>query len=164
MKNLFPFLILLLVTPVFSQNSITKGVTVNGIALGASYFEVVRKFGKPASEKKRKADECVGGTEMTLRYPGIKFLLWDDPGDPKKFSVGWFEVTSAKWSVSGARVGDTTAAVKKRFGTRSQEEPAKRNQPLIWYYELNPEVSPGSTSFSFRGGKVVSISSMWLMC
>ena len=54
MKGLLLLLFLLLAQPVFSQNSNAKGVTVNGLALGVSYRAFVRKFGKPASEKKRK--------------------------------------------------------------------------------------------------------------
>lgn len=164
MKKIIPFLLLLLAAPVFSQNSIVKGVKINGLGLGATYRDVIRKFGKPGSEKKRKADECVGGTEMTLNYPGLKFRLWDDHGNPKKFTVGWLEVTSARWDVSGARVGNKAASIKKLVGTRTSEEIDSDTGRRVWYYEMDENVGPGTTNFSFRGGKVVGIVSLWLMC
>ena len=164
MKKIIPFLFLLLAAPLFSQTSIAKGVTVGGIGLGATYREVIRKFGKPLSEKKRKADECVGGTQMTLSYPVLKFRLWDEPADPKKFSVGFFEVTSAKWNVSGLRIGQTSSAIKKLLGTRSSEEINPNTRLRVWYYEMDDEKGPGNTNVSFRSGKVVSIMSIWDMC
>ena len=113
MKYCFAVILLLLVTSAYSQVSLSQGPKVNGITLGATREEVVKKFGKPVSETKRKADECVGGTEVTLSYPGLKFRLWDDPDNPRKFTVGEFEVTSAKWDVSGVRVGRQRARGQK---------------------------------------------------
>lgn len=147
-----------------AQTSLKSGPTVNGISLGATRGQVIKKFGKPISETKRKADECVGGTEMTLRYPGLKFLLWDDSEDPKKFTVGMFEITSAKWESSGARVGQTSTAIKKRFGTRSSEEKEAGTDLTVWYYEMDENISPGNTNFYFRGDKVTKIMSLWMMC
>ena len=163
--KLFLSIVLLSVTgTVFSQVSTKSGLKVNGVALGDSYQQVVRKLGKPSSEKKRKADECVGGTEMILSYPGLRFRLWDEPDNPKKFSVGFLEVTSAKWNVSGARIGITAAAVKKLFGTRTGEEIDSHTKLRTWYYEMDEEKGPGNTNFAFRGGKAVSIVSLWDMC
>ena len=163
--KLFLAIVLLSVTgTIFSQVSTREGLKVNGVALGDTYQQVVRKLGKPSSEKKRKADECVGGVELTLRYPGLELRLWDDSENPKKFTVGWFEVKSAKWNVSGARVGITSEAVRKLFGARTSEEIDARTRLRRWYYEMDENISPGNTNFSFLGGKVVSIMSLWMMC
>ena len=139
-----------------------QGPKVNGIGLGATRQEVIKKLGRPVRESRRNADECVGGTEMTLSYPGLKILLWDDAEDRRKFTVGQFEVTSAKWDVSGSRIGQTNAAVRKLFGPRSSEE--RESGSLVWYYNMDENISPGNTNFYFRGGKVVKIVSLWLMC
>src|SRR5215203_975839 len=109
MRYCFALIFFLFAATAYSQVSLSQGPKINGLGLGSNRAEVVRKLGKPVSETKRKADECVGGTEMTLRYPGLKFVLWDDSDNPKKFTVGQFEVTSAKWDVSGARVGQATS-------------------------------------------------------
>jgi hypothetical protein len=155
-------LLLFFASTAFSQVSLDAGPKVNGIARGATREEIIRKLGKPTREIKKNADECVGGTEMTLRYPGLEFSLWDDSEEPGKFSVGMFEVTSARWDVSGARVGQSSATVKKLFGTKFTAE-AKRSD-TIWYYEMDEEKGPGNTNFTFRNGKLFSILSMWLMC
>lgn len=154
--------ILLLAFAASAQTSLRSGPTVNGLPLGATREQVIRKLGKPTSEKKGKADECVGGTEMTLQYPGLKFWLWDDAEKPGKFTVGQFEVTSAAWDVSGSRVGQTSAAVKKMFGSKFTSE--TKSGRTIWYYEMDEDKGPGNTNFTFRNGKLVNIFTMYLMC
>ncbi len=162
MKNCLVIIVCLLAGTAYSQPPLSQGPVVNGLALGATRDEVVRKFGKPLTENKRDAGECVGGTEMTLTYPGLKFMLWDDPDDPRKFTVGELEVTSAKWDVSGLKVGQASSAVKARFGTRSVEE--KESGLPVWIYYMDENISPGSTNFHFRKGKIVRIVSLWQMC
>lgn len=137
---------------------------MNGIGLGATREDVIRWMGKPASQSKKKADECVGGIEMTLRYPGLVFSLWDDPDNPKKFTVGAFEVTSAKWDVLGARVGQATSAIKKLFGKSSFDGKDDSTKLPFWSYEMDEEKSPGTTTFFFRDGKLTKVKAMWLMC
>ncbi len=160
MKTIAVLAALIFAIPAFSQTSLESGPKVNGLALGATRAEVIKKIGKPTRETKNKADECVGGTEMTLHYPGLKFSLWDDAHG--KFSVGAFEVNSAKWDVSGARVGLSSSAIKKLFGTRFTAE--TNSGKTIWYYDMDEEKSPGNTNFTFRNGRLVNIFSMWLMC
>ncbi len=162
MRFCFALIFLLFVTSAYSQVSLSQGPKVNGLGLGATRDEVIRKLGKPISETKRGADECVGGAEMTLRYPGLKFLLWDDSGNPRKFTVGQLEVTSAKWDVSGAKVGQASSAVRNLFGTRSAEE--KESGLTVWFYFMDENISPGSTNFHFRKGRIVKIVSLWQMC
>jgi hypothetical protein len=161
MKNCLAIILLAAATS-FAQVSLTQGPKVNDVGLGSTKDEVVRKFGKPLSEAKRDAGECIGGTEMTLKYPGLKFVLYDDPDDATKLTVGEFEITSAKWVVSGTRIGDTTVAVNKLFGTRSVEE-EEAGAP-VWIYYMDENISPGSTNFHFRNGKLVKIVSLWQMC
>jgi hypothetical protein len=162
MRYCFALILFLFAATAYSQVSLSQGAKVNGLGLGSTRAEVVGKLGKPVSETKRKADECVGGTEMTLRYPGLRFVLWDDPDNPKKFSVGQFEVTSVKWDVSGTKVGQASAAVRKVFGTRSAEE--KQSGLPVWFYYMDENISPGSTNFHFRNGKIIKIVSLWQMC
>jgi hypothetical protein len=75
--------------------------------------------------------------------------------------VSSFEVTSAKYDVSGVKIGDTQVAVKRRFGTRSSEETLSGQK--AWYYEM-AENNPGSSNFYFRGGKVSKIQAGYEMC
>lgn len=162
MKLLLAIILLSFTGTALSQVSTAEGLKVNGVAMGDSYQQVVRKLGKPTRQSKRTADECVGGTQMTLSYPGLKLRLWDEADDPKKFTVGWFEVKSAKWNVSGTKVGQTSSAVRKLLGKPATVQ--TENGLNVWFYDMDEEKGPGSTSLTFRGGKVVSISSMWLMC
>ena len=74
------------------------------------------------------------------------------------------DVKSAKWNVSGARIGSTAAAVKKLFGNKAAKEVDSTTKLLTWYYGMDANINPGSTNFAFRNGKVVSITSVWLMC
>lgn len=159
MKILFPLAMLLLSVTAFSQAKITGGLRVSGVGLSAPYKAVIAKFGKPVRETTRKGDECVGGRLRTVRYAGLSFDLTDSDG--KNFTVFSIEVTSARWNVSGAKIGDTQAAVKKRFGTRSSEETIAGNR--VWFYEMAEE-NPGSSNFYFRGGKVVKILTGYEMC
>ncbi len=164
MRIIIATIALLLASPMFAQTSLKAGPEVNGISLGATREEVIRKLGKPASQTKKTADECVGGVEMTLRYPGLTFRLWDDPRNAKKFSVGAFEVASAKWNVSGVKIGSSSADVRKIFGKRSSEEIDSQSKLPVWYYEMDEEEGPGTTNFTFKGGKLIKIYTMWLMC
>lgn len=160
----FVLIILLLAGTASAQTSLKEGPKVNGLGLGDRREDILRWMGKPASQSKKKADECVGGTELTLRYPGLVFSLWDDPRDPKKFTVGAFEVTSARWDVSGSKVGQNYAAIRKLFGTRGFEGKEDRTRLPFWSYEMDEEKSPGTTTFVFRGGRLVKVTAMWMMC
>ena len=163
MKSLILIVLLALAACTYGQTSLKQGPTVEGLSLGASRDEVIKKLGKPSSEKKGEADECVGGTEMTLKYPGLEFRLWDDSEEPGKFTVGAFEVTSQRWDVSGVRVGQSGETVKKLFGTSYTTESEKGGR-TIWYYAMDENEGPGNTNFTIRNGKIINIYTMWLMC
>lgn len=164
MKTLPILLILLFAGTAFSQVSLKAGATVNGVGLGATREEVIRKLGKPVSETKQDAGECVGGTEMTLKYPGLEVKLWDDADDPKKFTVGFFEVTSGTWTVAGVKLGQTNDQIRGRFGRPNSQATDDETRLPVWYYEMDLKQGPGTTNFEFHAGKVVRIISMWMMC
>jgi hypothetical protein len=139
-----------------------NGLKVNGVGLGATYTEVVKKLGKPEKVVTAEAGQCIGGTQRTLHYPGLTFELFEE--GKNKFTVGEFEVTSAQWSVSGAKVGMMGPAIKERFGKAEIGEADANTGGPIWYYEIDEQAGPGNSSFFFRGGKVVRIYSAFMMC
>ena len=151
--------ILVLCVPVFAQTSLSGGLKVNGLGLGATYKSVVAKFGKPTTEKIQKGDECVPDRRKILTYPGLSFELIE--GQKNNFSVITFEVTSAKYDVSGVKVGDTQVAVNRRFGKRTMEDTVSGQK--VWYYEMSSD-NPGSSNFYFRGGKITKIQAGYEMC
>jgi hypothetical protein len=160
MKFLILAAILLIAAPALAQVSLKEGLKVNDIALGTKYTDVVRKLGKPTRDvTNKKIDECMGSHVRTLTYPGLTIEL-DDGG--VGFTVFSFEVTSAKYDVSGVRVGTAADAIQKRFGTKGRTV-EKNKAELTWYYEMSDE-SPGSSNFRFRGGKLVKVVSTYMMC
>lgn len=164
MRYLGLTLILVVAASALAQTTLRTPPKVNGIGLGDTREHVIRWMGKPTRQSRKKADECIGGTEITLYYPGLKFVLWDDPENPKKFSVGMFQVTSGNWNVSGARLGQTAAQIRNLFGEpNSRGREPGRSLPT-WYYEMDENKAPGNTNFTFRNGRLVNILSMWLMC
>ena len=147
--------------PSLSQNSIRDGLRVNGLALGATYSATVKAFGKPLRDvTSRRIDECIGSRTRTLTYPGLKVELVE--GERNAFTVFGFEVTSAKWNVSGIRIGETSSRIEKLFGTTGRMVDKDKNGP-IWFYEMTDE-SPGSTNFYFRAGKLIKVNTGFEMC
>ena len=147
--------LLLAASAISAQSSLPKGLTVNGVALGAKYAEVVKKLNKPTRDvTAKKMDECIGANIRTLFYPGLKLELADG-------EVFAFEVTSGNWNISGAKIGDTPTQVQKLFGTRGRT--VEKTPALVWYYAMN-EDAPGSSNFFFRAGKIYKISSTFEMC
>lgn len=163
MKKVLLLLVVLLfaITSAHSQNgkSPKETLTVNGVGLGSTPSDIIKKFGKPLRTKTEDAGECIGGRMRTMTYTGIKFVLYED--DTDKFTVGEFIVTGTKWSVSGAKVGMTPAAVKKLFGSADQSG-SEGGRP-IWAYNFTDD-NPGNSNFTFRNGKLTEISTAFLMC
>lgn len=151
--------VLIFAISTFAQVSLLEGPKVNGLALGASYKQVIAKFGKPTTDKINKIDECIGDRTRKLTYPGLTFELDEQSGT---FHVYSFEVTSPKYDVSGIRVGATTAEVQKRFGTRGRTVENPRSGPR-WFYDMT-EDNPGGTNFIFRGSKLVRVQTSYMMC
>ena len=160
MKLLLPILILLFAAPAFSQFPVTDGLQVDGVRLGAAYQAVIRKFGKPVRESTTKTvNECTGTHIRTVNYPGLKIELDDAAGGFKAFS---FEITSDNHDVSGIKIGASTAAVQKRFGTR-QRTVEKQKTGLVWFYTMT-EDNPGGSTFYFQNGKLLKIQTTYEMC
>jgi hypothetical protein len=159
MKLFIPIIIFVFALPAAAQVSLRNGPAVNGVSLGATYKAMIAKFGKPLREKTNKMDECIGDRTRTVNYPGLSFDLAESEGT---FTVYGFEVTSPKYDVSGVKVGSAAASVQKRFGTHKRTVETVKSGPH-WFYDMTEE-SPGGTSFYFRNGKVLSISSNYAMC
>ena len=159
MRTFFIFALLAFSVSAFGQKAPTDGLKVNGVGLGATYKAVVAKLGKPVKEKIQKGDECVPDRRKILTYSGLTFELIEN--DNKSFTVISFEVTSAKYDVSGVKIGDTQLAVSRRFGKRSTEDTVSGQK--TWLYEMTPNL-PGSSNFFFRAGKVTKIQSGYEMC
>jgi hypothetical protein len=104
-------------------------------------------------------DECIGDRTRVVNYPGLEFELAESDGT---FTVYAFEVTSPKYNVSGVKVGDTPAAVQKRFGSMRRTVERVKTGPH-WFYDMTDE-NPGGTSFYFRNGRLFSISTTYAMC
>jgi hypothetical protein len=87
--------------------------------------------------------------------------MYEDGED--NFTVSTFEVTSARWNISGARVGMSQAAIRKIFGKADARVVESHSGLPTWYYNF-PDEEPGNSNFEFRKGKLVNISSLYLAC
>jgi hypothetical protein len=166
-------LTLVLAFIVFSAGAVCLGqvvnpakVKINGVGLDSTYAQVVRAIGKPASEEAPKAEECIGGREKTVTYPGLTLYMMDgDSRNKKTFEVKSFEVTSARWVVSGIKVGDSEATVKRKFGHRKfriEDGPGAGEKRWVW--DMSDPHGPGGTNVIFKDGRVVTIASYLLVC
>src|SRR5689334_22863388 len=113
---------LLLITALYAGAQTTVNparLRIKGVGLESTYAQVVAALGKPRSETKATREECIGGREKSVKYAGLSFYMMDgDSRNGKTFSVKGFEASSAEWVVSGVKVGDTEAAVRKVLGGR----------------------------------------------
>ena len=141
----------------FSQIS-SPGIKVNGVGLGASYREVIRRFGKPSRDYTVEADECVGGQSRYLVYNGLTIEMHPSGENAKAFQVGQIEVTSARWNISGVRVGASPAAIRKKFGPSEFQNGDQKGEKFIPYF-LN---APGNLYFYFRRGKLVRVETYYI--
>lgn len=143
------------------QTTIRDGLKVNGVALGATYAAAVKQLGRPLRDvTSRRINECIGSRTRTMTYPGLKVELVE--GERNAFTIFGFEVTSAKWNVSGVRLGSTPAQIEKLFGIDGRTV-EKYDAGPVWFYEMTEE-SPGATSFYFRGGKLYRVYTGFEMC
>jgi hypothetical protein len=151
----------------FGQAVDPAHVKVNGrIGLNSSYAQVVKLLGKPSKETKPQKEECVGGHEKTVEYPGLTFLFMDGPSRAKKtYLVMSFDVTSPKYTVSSVKIGDGEALVKQKLGRNFTIDTDRDNGNTVWTYEIGERAGgPGWTSITFKKGKVVSIGSSFTVC
>lgn len=132
----------------------------NGVGLDSTYGQVVKALGKPSSETKPRREECIGGREKTVKYPGASFLFMDS--GTKTFKAMSFEVTSPKYVVSGIKVGDTQLTVRRVLGNSFTTETVAG--ATTWAFEITDDDGPGWTHVTFKKGKVVSIASGYAVC
>lgn len=158
-------LVLLATAVGFTQVNPAK-LKINGsIGLDSTYAQIVKAFGKPSKDGKPNREECIGAREKTVEYAGLEFYMMDgDSKSGKTFEVKSFGVTSAKWTVSGIKVGDTPAMVKAKLGSKYTVEKRTDNGGLAWLYEMNDPDGPGTTTIIFKKGKVVEIDSAYQVC
>ena len=139
---------------------------INGaVRLNASYAQIVKSLGKPAKETKAVHEECAGGREKTVKYAGLELGLMDAASrNGKTFELVSFSVRSAKYTVSGLKVGDTEAAVRARLGKKFTIDKDAAKGETSWIYEMSESEGPGQTTITFKSGRVVEISSSLMMC
>lgn len=140
-------------------------VRVNGVGLDSTYAQVRKAFGRPSKDPKPTREECIGGRERLTEYNGASFYFMDgDSKDGKTFEVKSFTVTSPKYVVSGIKVGDTGFNVRRRLGTKFTKTKDDETGADVWSYEFPESGNPGFTTIYIVRGKVVKISSAYMVC
>lgn len=141
-------------------------VKINGVGLDSTYSQVLKALGKPTVDGKPRREGCIGGRERTMEYDGLTIYLMDgDSRNGKTFEVKTMVVRSPKWNVSGVRVGDTAAAVRLKYGRKySTGEDPESMGDAAWTYDMGDEFGPGSTIVVFKRGKVIAISTAFMVC
>lgn len=150
----------------FAQTLNPARLKINGtVGLDSTYAQIVKSLGKPVKETKAVHEECARGREKTVKYAGLELGLMDAASkDGKTFELVSFSVTSAKYTVSGIKVGDTEAAVRAKLGKKFTIDKDAAKGETSWTYEMSDREGPGQTTVSFKNGKVNSISSSLMMC
>jgi len=138
---------------------------VNGVGLDSTLIQVKKALGKPVHEGKATNEECAGGREKEVTWAGATFHFMDAI-DPKKkvFQVVGFDIISPSYTVSGIKVGDTEHNVRRRLGTKFTRAKDDETGADVWSYEFTDPESPGFTSIYFARGKVVKISTAYMVC
>jgi hypothetical protein len=152
--------------PTISAQVNPARLKINGlVGLDSTYAQVVKALGKPASETKASMEQCTGGYEKTVEYAGAQFYFMNGTSrDGKTFEVESFIVNSPKWTVSGVKVGDSEAVVKRKFGGRFTVGKDPETGARMLTYEMGERSGPGQTTVTFKNGKVTKISSTFLVC
>lgn len=156
---------LILAATISAQTTDPSKLKINGIGLDSTFAQVTKALGKPKSDGKATREECIGGREKTSEWDGATFYFMDgDSKNKKTFEVKSFEITSAKYSVSGIKVGDTEYNVRRRLGTKFTKTDDPDTGADIWTYEFPESGDPGSTSIYISRGKVIKIASAHQVC
>jgi len=150
----------------FGQTANPAKVKINGIiGLDSTYAQVVKAFGKPVKETKPQAEECTGGHEKTVKYAGLEVYFMDGSSkNGKTYEAMSFDVSSPKYTVSGVKIGDSEAIVRRKFGSRFTVDKDAEKGEKTWHYEIGERDGPGWTTVTFKNGKVVSIGSSYTVC
>ncbi len=158
------FAITFIVCDVSGQTVNPAKVKFRGLGLDSTYAQIVKVLGKPKAEE-TKDEGCIGAHERYVDYSGVSFYLMDgDSKDRKTFEVKAFNVTSSKYVVSGVKVGDSPAIVKKKYGRKYVVKTDGEPGETIWYYEMSDRDGPGAASVTFKNGKVIQIGSNYQVC
>ena len=149
-----------------AQTANPAKLKINGvIGLNSTYAQVIKALGKPANETKASMEQCTGGYEKTADYAGAQFYFMNGSSrDGKTFEVVSFIVNAGKWVVSGVKVGDSEAVVKRKFGGRFTVGKDPDNGARMLTYEMGEQSGPGQTTVTFKNGKVTKISSALSVC
>ncbi len=164
---LFSFLLVVLSMSTISAQTVNPAkVKFKGVGLDSTYAQVVKALGKPDTQDAATKEECIGGHEKSIKYSsGISFYMMDgDSKNKKTFEVKSFELTAPGISVSGIKIGDTLATVKKVFGRKYTIDKDPETGETIWLYAMNDKDGPGSTRVVFKNGKVTMIASDYQVC
>lgn len=135
-----------------AQNTIS--LNVKGIEIGATYLQVIRRFGKPPSSSESGENPC-GGKKLVLRYPGLVFTL-DGETSLRYFIVVAIEVSSPKYPVAPAiGVGASLAKVRSKLSRKDKLLREADGQKLSYF------IRDGFADFHFRRNKLVK--AVWRM-
>ncbi|MEQ1606807.1 MAG: hypothetical protein ABL999_18235 [Pyrinomonadaceae bacterium] len=155
----------LVVGSVSAQTVNPAKIKFKGIGLDSTYAQVVKALGKPDTEDAATKEECIGGREKSIKYTGISFYMMDgDSKGGKTFEVKAFELTAPGYIVSGIKIGDTPATVRKIYGRKYTTDKDPESGETIWLYAMNDHDGPGSTRVVFKNGKVSMIASDYQVC
>ena len=156
---------LVLAASAFAQTTNPAKLKINGIGLYSTLAQVTKALGKPTKDGKASREECIGGREKMVEFDGASFYFMDgDSKNRKTFEVKSFTITSAKYSVSGIKVGDTEHNVRRRLGTKFTKSDDPETGTDVWTYDFPESGDPGSTSIYISRGKVVKITSAHQVC
>lgn len=151
--------------PVFGQTANPAKMKFTGIGLDSTYAQVVKALGKPQTEEAPNDEACIGGHEKSVKYPGLSLYFMDgDRKGGKTYEVKAFEITAPGYIVSGVKIGDTEAVVKKKFGRKYTVDSNPETGEKTWLYNMNDRDGPGTTRFVFKNGKVILIASDYQVC
>lgn len=164
MKLILSLALLFVAAPVFGQAVDPTRVKFKGIGLDSTYAQIIKALGKPVTDEPPKKEECIGGREKHVEYEGISFYLMDgDSKDQKTFEVKSFELTTPNMLVSGIKIGDTQARVRKIYG-RKYTTSADAEGQTVWFYTMREKDGPGSTRVVFKNGRVAMIAADYQVC
>ncbi len=141
------FVSLTLPLTVFAE---TIDLKVKGVGVGTSYSTVLKKLGRPLSNKKGGSFPCDQGNPMlNLRYSGLVIKLIQDSNN--QYFVASMEVSSPKWIASGITIGASIREVQERFGQNNNLSKKKGLENLPYFIE------DSYANFYFRNKKLIKV-------
>jgi hypothetical protein len=148
-----------------AQTSNPSKLRLRGIGLDSTFAQVVKALGKPRKDGPATDESCAGGKEKDVEYDGVSFHFMNGVSKKGKvFEMVSFTVTSPKYVVSGVKIGDSAAAVRRIFGKKFSTDKDPDTGETIWLYSMSDREGPGTTVFRFKNGKLSAISSDYLVC